>query len=354
MNKPIKILTILGARPQFVKAAAVSRVIKGENQIVEKIFHSGQHYDSNMSDIFFHQMDIPKPDYQFNISGRTHAKMTAEMMVAIEEIVLQQQFDFIMVYGDTNTTLAGALVASKQHIPLIHVEAGLRSFNKKMPEEINRVLTDHVADILFAPTVQAERNLKAEGITNGVHLIGDVMYDATLFYKQAMKKPGNLEISRDFYLCTIHRQENTDDKQKLENIIKALREIALLTPIILPLHPRTKNAIQNLNIDTYGITIIDPVGYFEMIYLLEHCSGVITDSGGLQKESYFFHKPTLILRDETEWIELVENEVAILVGSDTKRILEGFTKLHSGIVFPPNLYGDGEASHKIINILRKY
>ena len=353
MNQPIKILTVLGARPQFIKAATVSRAIKDDKQVVEKIFHSGQHYDFNMSDIFFHQMDIPKPDYKHSVNGRTHAKMTAEIMIALENIVTEEKFDFIMVYGDTNTTLAGAMVAAKQHIPLIHVESGLRSFNKKMPEEVNRVLTDHVADILFVPTEEAERNLKSEGITHGVHLVGDVMYDATLFYKSAMKKPANLESKGEFYLCTIHRQENTDDTEKLKNIIAALREVSLSTPVILPLHPRTKNAIQSLNIDTGDITIIDPMGYFEILYLLEHCKGVITDSGGLQKESYFFHKPSLILREETEWVELVENQVAILVGSDTKRILEGFTKLHNGVVFPPNLYGSGDASHKIVNILKK-
>ena len=354
MSKPIKILTILGARPQFIKAATVSRVIKTDNEIAEKIFHSGQHYDFNMSDIFFHQMDIPKPDYSCSIKGRTHAKMTSEIMIALEDIITEEKFDFIMVYGDTNTTLAGALVASKQHIPLIHVEAGLRSFNRKMPEEINRILTDHVADILFAPTEEGERNLKLEGITKGVHLVGDVMYDATLFYKPAMKKPDNFELKDDFYLCTIHRQENTDNPKILKGIIAALQEISNTTSIILPMHPRTKKELQNFDINTSGITIIEPVGYFEMLYLLQQCKGVITDSGGLQKESYFFHKPVLVLREETEWVELVKNEIATVVGSDIKKIIDGFDRMNKSIVFPPNLYGDGDASHKIVNILKKY
>jgi len=352
MTSDIRILTILGARPQFIKAGAVSRAFKSEGGITEQIFHSGQHYDFNMSDIFFEQMNIPKPNFTCNLEGRTHAKMTAEIMVKIEDILLSEAFDAVMVYGDTNTTLAGSLVSSKLHIPLIHVESGLRSFNRKMPEEVNRVLTDHVSDLLFTPTAESVKNLKSEGISRGVYLVGDVMYDATLFYKDSMVCPQSLKADVGFALATIHRQENTDTPQKLRDIIEALQEIAFSTHVVLPIHPRTRKVLQQLNIDTSGLELIDPVGYFEMLYLLDHCSAVLTDSGGLQKESYFFKKPCIILREETEWVELVNNNVGFLAGSNKTKILESYQDLDKAMNFPTGLYGNGDASNKIAKTIK--
>lgn len=336
----MKIISIVGARPQFIKAAAISRAIPKGHMLI----HTGQHYDANMSDIFFKEMEIPKPKYHLGIGGCSHGAMTGRIMEALETVLLQENPDRVIVYGDTNSTLAGALVAAKLHIPVAHVEAGLRSFNRKMPEEINRIATDHVSDFLFAPTEEAVKNLCKEGKES--ILVGDVMYDTTLFYKSKMRKP-DVAIEGDFYLCTIHRQENTDNPVILNSLFAALREIP--TQIILPLHPRTRKMIHN--IDTKRITVIDPVGYFEMLYLLQHCKGVLTDSGGLQKESYFFGKPLLILREETEWVELVKHGVAQIVGSDKPRILASFSKLHERRSYPLNLYGNGTAAQKIAAIV---
>lgn len=336
----MKIISIVGARPQFIKAAAISRAIPDGHTII----HTGQHYDANMSDIFFQEMEIPMPKFHLGIGGLPHGAMTGRIMEELEKILMQEKPDRLIVYGDTNSTLAGALVAAKLHIPVAHIEAGLRSFNRKMPEEINRVVTDHVSDLLFAPTQEAVNNLRNEGKSS--HLVGDVMYDTTLFYKPKMRKP-NIRIEGEFYLCTVHRQENTDDPKILNSIFSALLQMD--TQIILPLHPRTRKMIQNM--DTTGVTLIDPVGYFEMLYLLQHCKGVFTDSGGLQKESYFFGKPFLILREETEWVELVHHGIGQIVGSNTKTILNGFKQLHRRIDFPSDLYGDGTAAEKIASII---
>ncbi|MBX7066606.1 MAG: UDP-N-acetylglucosamine 2-epimerase (non-hydrolyzing) [Parachlamydiales bacterium] len=337
----MKIISIVGARPQFIKAAAVARAIPEGHFLI----HTGQHYDANMSDIFFEEMEIPKPKYNLGIGGCPQAAMTGRIMEALEEILVQEKPDTVIVYGDTNSTMAGALVASKLHTPIAHVEAGLRSFNRKMPEEINRVVTDHVSNLLFAPTQAAIDNLKNEGITKGVHLVGDVMYDTTLFYKKKMRPP-KVKLPKEFYLCTIHRQENTDDIEKLKSIFAALRELP--DQIILPLHPRTRKMLQN--IDTQGLTLIEPVGYFEMLYLLENCKAVLTDSGGLQKESYFFGKPLLILREETEWIELIQCKVAHIVRNDPIDIQSKFKQIQALGRFPANLYGQGNAS----NLIAKY
>lgn len=334
----MKTISVVGARPQFVKAAAVARAIPEGHFLI----HTGQHYDANMSDIFFDEMEIPKPKYHLGIGGCSQGAMTGRMMEALEEVFIQEKPDYVIVYGDTNSTMAGALVAAKLHIPIAHVEAGLRSFNRRMPEEINRVVTDHVSTLLFAPTQAAVDHLKNEGITKGVHLVGDVMYDTTLFYKNKMKAP-NVRLEKEFYLCTIHRQENTDDFEKLSSIFAALTEVA--AQVVLPLHPRTRKMLQN--IDTQKITLIDPIGYFEMLYLLQHCKGVLTDSGGLQKESYFFDKPVLILREETEWVELEEHGIAQIVGSTKKKILEGFLKFCAPVNYPRALYGDGTSAQKI-------
>ncbi len=358
----MKILTILGARPQFIKAGSVSREIAKHKEIKEIIVHTGQHYDTNMSEIFFKEMQIPKPDYFLGIGGKSHGAMTGKMIEKIEELALKEKPDWIMVYGDTNSTLAGSIVASKLHIKLAHVEAGLRSFNMKMPEEVNRILTDRVSDILFCPTKTAVENLKKEGYpfntANGEQKIvnvGDVMQDGALFYKQFAKKPSNLELkTSNFILCTIHRAENTDNPKRLKAIFEALNEIAKEQQIILPLHPRTKKIIENLELKIDNLTIIEPVGYLEMIWLIDNCSLVMTDSGGLQKEAFFFNKPCITLRDETEWVELVELGVNILVGANKEKILNAYktvSKLQINNHKSLNLYGGGKASENIVKDL---
>jgi len=348
----MKILTILGARPQFIKAGSVSREISKYTEIEEVIVHTGQHYDSNMSDIFFDEMKIPKPNYFLGIGGKSHGAMTGQMIEKIEEVALKEKPAWIMVYGDTNSTLAGAIVASKLHIKLAHIEAGLRSFNMQMPEEVNRILTDRVSQILFCPTDTAIQNLKNEGYGNlDVKIIksGDVMQDGAIFYKSLAKKP-SCKIKKDFILSTIHRAENTDDLNKLRSIIKALNKINEEQQVILPLHPRTKKILQENNIKI-DLTIIDPIGYLEMVWLIDNCSMVMTDSGGLQKEAFFFEKPCITLRDETEWVELVENKFNILVGADTEKILDTYKNNHFNNHFDVDLYGGGNASKEIIQSL---
>jgi len=352
----MKILTILGARPQFIKAGSVSREILKHKEINEVIVHTGQHYDANMSDIFFDEMKIPKPDYFLGIGGKSHGAMTGQMIEKIEEVALKEKPDWIMVYGDTNSTLAGAIVASKLHIKLAHIEAGLRSFNMKMPEEVNRILTDRVSQILFCPTDTAVQNLKNEGYDNlDVKVVksGDVMQDGAIFYKALAQKP-TCEIKDNFVLCTIHRAENTDDENRLRSIFEALNEIAKERQIILPLHPRTKKILKELNIDITNLTIIDPVGYLEMVWLIDNCSLIMTDSGGLQKEAYFFEKQCITLRNETEWVELVENGFNTLVGADKIKIIAAFRESTAFKHKELDLYGGGHASENIIKELLKY
>jgi len=352
----MKLLTVLGARPQFIKAGSVSRQIKKYSEIKEIIVHTGQHYDANMSDIFFEQMHIPKPNYFLGIGGTTHGAMTGQMIERIEDIVLKEKPDTILVYGDTNSTLAGAIVASKLNVKLAHVEAGLRSFNMKMPEEVNRILTDRVSDYLFCPTIKAIENLKAENYyNNNCEIVnsGDVMLDGALFYKKIAVKP-NINIPNNFVLSTIHRAENTNDIYRLKSIIESLDIIAKDIEVILPLHPRTKKIIQDSNIIIKNITIVDPVGYLEMVWLLENCSLVMTDSGGLQKEAYFFSKPCITLRDETEWEELIDVGANILTGAEKSKILEAYNESkNKEVVFLDTLYGNGNASNIIINKLLK-
>jgi UDP-GlcNAc3NAcA epimerase len=353
----IKVVTILGARPQFIKAGSLSREIAKYKEITEVIIHTGQHYDSNMSDIFFEEMQIPKPNYFLGIGGKSHGAMTGQMIEKIEEVVLKEKPDWIVVYGDTNSTLAGAIVASKLHIKLAHIEAGLRSFNMKMPEEVNRILTDRVSDILFCPTDAAIENLKNEGYENlqcKIVKSGDVMQDGAIFYKDLAVKP-NFDIKEDYILCTIHRAENTDDETRLKNIFEALNEIAKEKQIILPLHPRTKKIIENLKLNIQNLTIIDPVGYLEMVWLIDNCELVMTDSGGLQKEAYFFSKSCITLRDETEWVELVDIGANVLVGADKGNILKAFKNYSefSSKYSKVNLYGDGHASKIICEFILK-
>ncbi|RXK07208.1 non-hydrolyzing UDP-N-acetylglucosamine 2-epimerase [Halarcobacter bivalviorum] len=355
----MKILTILGARPQFIKAGSVSREILKYKEIEEIIIHTGQHYDNNMSDIFFDEMKIPKPHYFLGIGGKSHGAMTGQMIEKIEEVALKEKPDWILVYGDTNSTLAGAIVASKLHIKLAHIEAGLRSFNMNMPEEINRIITDRVSNILFCPTKIAIENLKNEGFDNFKCKIinsGDVMQDGAIFYKDLAIKP-NIKIEDNFILCTIHRAENTDDKQRLINIFEALNEIAKEKQIILPLHPRTKKILEGLKLELNNLSIIDPIGYLEMTWLINNCSLIMTDSGGLQKEAYFFRKQCITLRDETEWIELVDLGVNILVGANKEKILNYYKEYSlSNKKFnqTSDLYGQGEASKKIIKSLIEF
>lgn len=354
----MKILTILGARPQFIKASSVSREILKYKQIEEVIIHTGQHYDVNMSDIFFQEMDIPKPNYFLGIDSKTHGAMTGQMMEKIEEVVLKEAPDYVMVYGDTNSTLAGAIVASKLNIKLAHIEAGLRSFNMNMPEEINRILTDRISNILFCPTDFAIRNLINEGydkLNCEIVQSGDVMRDGAIFYKDLSVKP-NCKIKDNYILCTIHRAENTDNAQKLREIFEALNLIAKEKQIILPLHPRTKKAIKHLKLNTKNITIIQPIGYLEMIWLINNCDLVITDSGGLQKEAYFFNKQCITLRDETEWVELVECGANILVGANKDNILNAYKNyaIFNVKKVKLNMYGDGKASENIIKELLNF
>ncbi|MFP5471499.1 MAG: non-hydrolyzing UDP-N-acetylglucosamine 2-epimerase [Bacteroidia bacterium] len=357
----MKILTIIGARPQFVKAAAVSREIKKHSDLTEIIVHTGQHFDKNMSDVFFEEMQIPQPNYNLNINSVGHGAMTGRMLEGIEEIILKEKPDVVMVYGDTNSTLAGALAAKKLHVKVAHVEAGLRSFNMAMPEEINRVLTDRISDILFCPTQQAIDNLKAEGFDNfpcRIELCGDVMQDAAMYYSQFSSEKSmvinDLQLERNNYiLTTIHRQENTDDFDKLKKIIAALNQLNNeRCKLVLPIHPRTKKIVESNNINLDFITI-PPVGYFDMIELIKHSKLVITDSGGLQKEAFFFKKQCITIREQTEWTELIEGKFnTLLPASELNTLLKTFDKIENQASnFNVNLYGNGKASENIITTL---
>ena len=353
----MKIVTILGARPQFIKAGSVSREIlrlqQSGEEIKEVIIHTGQHYDVNMSDVFFKELKIPKPNYFLGIGGKTHGAMTGQMIEKIEEILVKEKPEWVIVYGDTNSTLAGAIAASKLHIKIAHIEAGLRSFNMQMPEEVNRILTDRISSLLFCPTKLAVDNLTNEGVNNwntnaSVILSGDVMLDGAVFYKDFAQKPIDMNILDDFVLCTIHRAENTDNATRLNNIVSALNEIAEEKQVILPLHPRTKSVLEQGGYDVSNLTIIDPVGYLNMVWLIDHCSLVMTDSGGLQKEAFFFTKPCITMRDETEWVELVDNGFNVIVGADKEKILNAYVEYIFQTNYNIDLYGSGKASKTIV------
>jgi UDP-GlcNAc3NAcA epimerase len=349
----MKILTVLGARPQFIKAAAFSRAVQHYPNIQEVIVHTGQHYDQNMSDVFFEEMDIPKPKYMLQTGGKSHGAMTGQQLEKIEEILLNEQPDLVLVYGDTNSTLAGALAAIKLHIPIAHIEAGLRSFNRQMPEEINRILTDQVSDYLFVPSLGAKNNLLKEGIDESkIFVVGDIMYDVALYYKEKMVKPSwfnALNLER-FILCTIHRAENTDNPLKLSNILKGL-ELSQ-RDIILPLHPRTVSKIKQYGLSiSSNIRVVEPVGYLEMVWLEAHGEFIVTDSGGVQKEAYFNNKLCVTLREETEWVELVSNGYNALVGSNSDLICSALNNAFQNDICVKNIYGNGDAAKKIINIV---
>jgi UDP-GlcNAc3NAcA epimerase len=353
----MKLVTIVGARPQFVKAAAVSRALAGQPDLKEVIVHTGQHYDSNMSAIFFEEMAIPAPHYNLGVGGGTHGAMTGRQLEKIEEVLLKEHPDLVLVYGDTNSTLAGALAASKLRIPVAHVEAGLRSFNRRMPEEINRIATDHMSTLLFAPTETASRNLFAEGIAReSIFMIGDVMYDAALFYKRRARKPtwfDGLSLSHEeFIVCTIHRAENTDDPKLLAKIMRGLAESGL--EIVFPLHPRTLARLTEFEIvRAPNIHFVEPAGYLEMVWLEIHCRSIVTDSGGVQKEAYFHGKPCVTLRSETEWVELVEQGCNRLVGTDSQRIADALVSFRPRVP-AGDLYGCGDSSEKAVRLISKH
>lgn len=363
----MKIVTIVGARPQFIKAAAVSRAIADHNaantnsqmMIHETIVHTGQHFDENMSEIFFDEMQIPRPDYRLDINSLGHGAMTGRMLEKIEQVLLKEQPDWVLVYGDTNSTLAGALAAKKLHIKVAHVEAGLRSFNMEMPEEVNRILTDRISDLLLCPTEAAMQNLAKEGFANFPSCVvksGDVMQDAALFYSKIAAEKSEIIaklglVGKQFALCTIHRAENTDDNERLQAIITALDKIKEELEVVLPLHPRTRKIMETRRLNS-RCTLIDPVGYFDMIQLLKKTKIVLTDSGGLQKEAFFFSKPCVTLRDETEWVELIDGGFNTLSGTNKSKIYQSFSQMLK--VFPDysvDLYGGGRAAETIVKNL---
>ena len=366
----INLLTIIGARPQIIKAAALSRAVASHNTVRpetpvrEWILHTGQHYDENMSGVFFGELGIPNPDYNLGVGSGSHGEQTARMMEGIEKVLTgkladkngeyHKDWDGVVLYGDTNSTLAGAVAASKLHIPVFHIEAGLRSFNMNMPEEINRIVCDQLSTILFAPTQTAIDNLREEGFFNEkrgfwkVVNYGDIMYDNTLYFSGMA--PENKY--GDYVLATVHRQDNTDDAERLGRIFAALSKIAESTKVVLPLHPRTAKALKANNIDTSKLTIIPPASYLEMLSLEKHARLVLTDSGGVQKEAFFLERPCIILRDETEWVEIVQNGAGVITSADCDRILAAYDNLkEKKVIFPP-LFGDGKAAEKILTIIQ--
>ncbi len=372
-----KVITIIGARPQIIKASAISRAIKNSfsNKIEEIIVHTGQHYDENMSEIFFTEMDIPKPKYNLSVGSASHGVQTADILKGIEQIITDEKADALLIYGDTNSTLAGALAASKILIPVIHIEAGLRSYNKSMPEEINRIVSDHVSALLFCPTKTAIKNLEKEGFSMSlenkasidhphVYLCGDIMFDNSLFFSELSARNSKIleELNlqeNDYILTTIHRNANTDDATNINSIFSALLDIQKTTSlkIVLPLHPRTKKMMQDLlNKELFEeikanerFVIIDPAGFLDIIALEKNARLIVTDSGGLQKEAFFFQKPCVILRPQTEWIEIVENGNAILTDANFEKIKEATDVLLNKTDFTfPSLFGDGKASEFIL------
>ena len=348
----MRIVTVIGARPQFIKASLMSSSFFKKN-INEVIIHTGQHFDKNMSDIFFNEMKIPKPKYNLKIQSLTHGAMTGRQIEEIEKILFIEKPDWVLVYGDTNSTLSGALAACKMNIQIAHIESGLRSFNKNMPEEINRILTDHLSDILFVPSSNAKNNLINEGISKiKIKNVGDIMYETSIFFADIASQKSNIIkrlnlTKKEYVLSTIHRQENTDDKKKLSDIFKGLSFSKL--PVFMPIHPRTLKKIKEYNLTIEkNINFIPPLGYLDMLLLEKNAGLIATDSGGIQKEAYFYQVPCLTLREETEWIELVQSGANHLCGSNVNKIKSFINKRFTEIEFK-NLYGDGMTSSKILN-----
>lgn len=358
----MKIGDIVGARPQFIKLAPILRAIEHHSRgspscpLQEVLIHTGQHYDYEMSQVFFEELGLKAPDYHLGVGSGSHGYQTGEILKRVEEVLLREKPDLVMVYGDTNSTLAGALAAAKLHIPVAHVEAGLRSFNRKMPEEINRVLTDHLSSLLFCPTQTAVENLQREGIAAGVHLVGDVMYDAALQYLTlAERKSRILERlglePKSYVLATVHRAENTDDPERLQGIFSGLEAIARAgLPVILPLHPRTRKQVEALGLSPEGVRVLEPVSYLDMLLLEKNAKVILTDSGGVQKEAFFFRVPCATLREETEWVETVEAGWNTLVGCDPEKIAQAAlnARLGEGLAWP---YGDGWAAERIVSLV---
>jgi UDP-GlcNAc3NAcA epimerase len=347
-GQPIRMFTVLGARPQFVKAATISRAAAARSDIVEILVHTGQHFDANMSDVFFDEMGIPRPGHILDIHGGGHGEMTGRMMIALETVLQSERPDVVLVYGDTNSTLAGALCAAKLHIPVAHVEAGLRSFDRRMPEEVNRIVVDAVSDLLFAPTRSAVANLAKEGVRGQVLSVGDVNYDATLMVTELALRQSNIVAHLDlvpgeFAVATVHRASAVEDGAALKAVMDYLRREAARRPIVMPVHPRTRKALEQWAISTEGLKVIDPVGPLDMHRLLHDCAAVYTDSGGVQKEAYFHRKPCVTLRDSTEWVETVE---------------AGWNRLWQG---PPYRtrheigdYGDGHSAAAMLDAVVRY
>lgn len=358
----MKIAVVVGARPQFVKAAVVSHALAARPGLTEVMIHTGQHYDDNMSAIFFRELDIPEPAYNLSIGAGGHGEQTGRMLIELERVLLAERPDWVLVYGDTNSTLAGALAAAKLHIPVAHVEAGLRSFNRRMPEEVNRVVTDHVADLLFVPTETGRANLLHEGVpAEHIRLIGDVMYDAALFYGQQAAARSTILARlglapRGYILATVHRPENTDDGPRLRALFEGLARLAGRHRIVLPLHPRTRAALTRERVPEHILTqldVIDPVGYLDMLQLEQHAALIASDSGGIQKEAYFFRVPCVTLRNETEWVELVASGWNRICPPLTADAVEA--AVAEALAAPPgragNFYGDGRASEHIVDAL---
>ncbi len=361
----MKILTVVGARPQFIKAAVVSRALAQRNlraqavTIEEVLVHTGQHFDHNMSQAFFDELSIPTPSHHLDIHGGGHGEMTGRMLEALERTILAERPAWVLIYGDTNSTLAGALAAVKLHVPVAHVEAGLRSFNMRMPEEVNRIVADRVSSLLFCPTDAAVANLAQEGVVRGVHQVGDVMYDAALFYSElAARRPSSALArfglaSKSYTLATCHRAENTDDVGRLREILAGLAAVAQDSPVLLPIHPRTAKILERERLDVpHGIQLCEPLPFLDMIELEQSARLIATDSGGVQKEAYFYGVPCITMRDETEWVETVANRWNTLVGADRRRIAEAAERYRSELpdVRPP-LYGDGHAGERIALVL---
>ncbi|KKH40465.1 non-hydrolyzing UDP-N-acetylglucosamine 2-epimerase [Methanosarcina mazei] len=354
----MKIASVVGVRPQFVKASVVSRELRKKHE--EILIHTGQHYDYEMNKIFFEELCIPEPDYYLGVGSGSHGFQTGEMLRKIEEIFLREKPDLVLTYGDTNSTLAGALAASKLGIKSAHVEAGLRSFDRSMPEEINRILTDHCSDLLFCPTQNAVNNLKREGITENVFLTGDVMVDSLLFNKEIAEAKSSilndLEIkSKDYFVATIHRASNTDNKGNLQNIIEAFQELD--SNIIFPVHPRTEKLLKNYGLYdrlNSSVTLIEPLGFFDFIKLMSHAKVILTDSGGVQKEAYVLQVPCITLRENTEWIETIEDGWNILVGSSTRDIVRAIEEFKPSLICHRNVYGEGHAGLNIASIVDSY
>ncbi len=361
MNKNIiiiKIFTIIGARPQFIKAAMFSRIVAKHAGFEEYIVHTGQHYDKKMSQVFFDEMKIPKPNINLKIGSGTHAEITGQMMIALEKEMLKEKPDIVLVYGDTNSTLAGALTTAKLNIPIAHIEAGLRSFNNSMPEEINRIITDRLSSLLFCPTKIAVENLSRENIKDGVFNVGDIMFDATLAFAESAKKTIVLEKyklnSKEYILATLHRVENTDCKERLENILLAFAELAKSIKLILPLHPRTDKMIKHFNLNKYcsNLILIEPVSFLEIHKLEMNAKVIMTDSGGIQKEAYFHKTPCITLREETEWVETVNSGWNILTGANYIKILLAYENIKTG--YDIIEYGDGNTASKILKEIFNY